>query len=111
MDQLISKEVDGNLMIVQVNGPLDGMSAPYLSAENILTDATITGVVLDCARISFMDSAGVSGIVKLFKTLGKQDIKLVIAGIKDQPKSVVDVLQLDKAIAMFEDVAAAKASF
>lgn len=66
--------------ILRLQGELELGTAPRLIEEaERLTTANATRVILDLSRISFIDSAGMSAIVGLYKqTHGRKELCLVL---------------------------------
>ena len=104
MDNFITKEQSEDKLIVRLQGALDGMTAPYLSFDQLMNGENSSYLILDCKQVSFLDSAGVSAIVKLFKECNKNNMKMSISAINGQPESVAKTLQLGDAIDMIDAV-------
>ena len=110
MTDIFSTEKNGDILIVHLNGALDGMSAPYITPDSLLSDGSLK-VVLDCTNVSFMDSAGVSAIIGLFKHLSSKDGRMVICSLAEQPKSLIETLKIDSAVSVYGSVEEAVGSF
>jgi anti-anti-sigma factor len=82
--------------VVTVNGAVDVFSAGVLNRGAVANlPSRAREVVLDLERVSFLDSAGVSAIVKLVRELRSQSIPLRASIGDDTPLSatVVDLLR------------------
>ena len=108
MHEFIHKKIDNNILIIQIDGALDGMSAPYLAIEHFSDESALEGVILDCSKISFLDSAGIAGIVKLFKHFQQLNITMILSALTDQPKSVIETLGLGSVITITDNMELAK---
>ncbi|GAA4903076.1 STAS domain-containing protein [Ferrimonas pelagia] len=65
-------------------------------------DATLLpdgGIVrLDLSNVSFIDSSGVGAIIHLFKRLRSQQRELILCGVHGQPRRILQLLRVDRAI-------------
>ena len=89
--------------VVEVCTPstLDAVNVP-----NIMIPAlkALTGQVkethIDLSETTFMDSAGVGLLVKLYRQSKQHNISMKIIGVKGQPLSLIQSLQIDKVIVL-----------
>ncbi|SDJ24957.1 anti-anti-sigma factor [Ferrimonas sediminum] len=56
-------------------------------------------VVIDLKATEFIDSSGIGAIIFLFKRLKRQQRVLQLADVHGQPKRILTMLKVDKAIA------------
>ena len=74
----ISKTWEGKTLTVALEGRLDTMSSPELSAEldQILNDAD--RLILDCSKLDYISSAGLRAILTANRTMsGRKGMKLI----------------------------------
>lgn len=78
--------------VVLVSGELDILTAPLLEAE--LRDAAVAStddLVVDLAGVSFMDSAGMNVLVRLYKVLDKDSRALVLRNTTGSVRRVLEL--------------------
>ena len=72
----LSLEHDGHGRVLQVRGELDAFTAPRL-ADRIATVFVDRDVILDFSKVSFIDSFGLSVLVKLLADSGRRPVRLL----------------------------------
>ncbi|MCE5256594.1 MAG: STAS domain-containing protein [Spirochaetaceae bacterium] len=83
--------------IVLVSGRLNGASAPEF--KNRIRDMVDTGkkkLVVDMGGIVFIDSSGLSALISGLKCTRESGGWLKLAGLRDQPLSVIKLMMLDR---------------
>ena len=53
-------------------------------------------IVINFTKVDFLDSSGLSVIIAIFKQLNSQNRKLVLCGLRRQPKELMKITQLHK---------------
>ena len=106
MKQLqIVQQQNGELLILSLNGQLDAMTADDLLAVIHNVQRTeIKFVVFDLKGVSLVDSSGIGAMVSLLKHTRSKEGDTVVAHLDHQPKEVFRVLNLNRAIKIFETV-------
>jgi stage II sporulation protein AA (anti-sigma F factor antagonist) len=88
---LISIRVDGDACVVMAAGEVDMASAPQLS--DALAD--VHGrVILDLARVTFLDSSGINVLVRARNRLRAESGDLTIRNPQDNVRAVLKVVGL-----------------
>ena len=83
---------DGQAVVIGVSGELDLATAPALEAElqaAVASDATV--LVLDLRELQFMDSTGLSVIVKTHQRLAESDRRLCLVRGPQQVQRLLDL--------------------
>lgn len=76
---LISMSSDSGSCVVTLAGELDPHTSPLLEQEiDEGLNSDVTRLVLDMARLRFIDSSGLRVIIKAFKELDKRGGELVV---------------------------------
>ncbi len=90
---------DGDLLI-ELQGEMDAQGCARIRPEldQIATKDYAKNVVLDLARVSFLDSSGIGAIVFLYKRLKTRDRHLEIINVQNQPRELIELLRLGSAI-------------
>jgi stage II sporulation protein AA (anti-sigma F factor antagonist) len=91
--------VELNTVIVTLGSEFDALAVaearPML--EGIVTNSD-ADVVMDFAKVNFLDSSGIGCLVFLFKRLYADKRSLILQGLRDQPQRLIQSLRIDKAI-------------
>ncbi len=79
-------------VVLSVSGRLDGSGAPLLEARvSTVVAAGNARVALDCSRMSYVNSAGLRGLLVSAKTCQQSGGRFVIAALQPSCRSVVDM--------------------
>lgn len=89
-------------LIVELEGEMDALSAVRIRPEFEKTaeEGGPDNVTLDMRRVSFLDSSGIGAIVFLYKRLMVQGRKLQLTGVNGQPRELMELLRIHKAISV-----------
>jgi anti-sigma B factor antagonist len=91
----ITRTKDGRGVILALSGELDVISAPDLAERlDALAAEACPRVLLDLSRLSFVDSAGVSVLVKARHEAEAHGRQLILRGATEQVHQVFSVLGL-----------------
>jgi len=102
---------EGGVAVVDLRGRIDGSARPVL--DRAYADARASGgheVVLDLARVDFINSTGVSILVKLVARARDDGVRLHACGLTDYYREVFQITGLDPRIAVHPDLASAIAA-
>jgi anti-anti-sigma factor len=89
-------------LVIQLHGDFDaaGSAAIRAELEDIAAQAQPQHVFLDIQNVSFIDSSGVGAIVFLYKRLQEKTRQMRIVGAQGQPRELMELLRIHKAIPM-----------
>ncbi len=88
----IQTQQNGNVLIVAVNGRLDAVTAPeYETKIRGVIDAGHTRLVIDFAKLEYISSAGLRGLLLTAKLLKAQSGQICLANPDGNVKSVFDM--------------------
>lgn len=100
-------EVDGDLLVRVLDDRIDAAAAvQFRDAMRSATEGGQMRVVLDLARVSFVDSSGLGAIISAMKTLGGQRT-LELAGLQPAVAKVFRLTRLDEIVRIHVDTSAA----
>lgn len=68
----------------------------------MVQDSSAQCVVLNMIEVDLLDSAGVGALVFLFRRVSSQGRRMVLQGAKGQPRSLLKMLRIHRAIPMTE---------
>lgn len=102
----------GSVVVVAVGGDVDTTTVADLNA--VFDDLVSRGVrnyVIDLGRVSFMDSSGLAALTRLYKRIriGHGDVRL--CNLPPELRRVVELTRFDRVFDIFDERAAAIASF
>ena len=87
-------------LIIKLDGEFDALGSAEirLELEKLAHQSSPEYVFLDLQNVSFIDSSGVGAIVFLYKRLKENQRKLRITGAHGQPRELLELLRIHKAI-------------
>ena len=89
----IEKTVNGTTAEWKPIGWLDFQNAPAMEAELNALDSGITALVIDCAGLEYISSAGLRQLVAAYK---KMNGELTLKNVSDEIMNVISMTGLDK---------------
>ncbi|NEQ25953.1 MAG: STAS domain-containing protein [Microcoleus sp. SIO2G3] len=88
--------------VVQPTGILDSIKVEQLRQEiNELVKNKPTIILIDLQDVTFINSAGLGGLVAIFKTVRATGGKLFLCSINDQLKQVLELSKTNKIFRVF----------
>lgn len=89
----VDVDFGGDETVVSVRGDVDPLSAPTLSAvmSAQIAQAQERPLVLDLARLTFMDAAGLTVIVGAVNLLAERSKRLVVRSTPDHTRRIMDI--------------------
>jgi len=95
----------GNTYVVALEGQLDTYTAPQVEAAigKIIAEGAMM-IVLDCQKLSYISSAGLSTLVEAQGQLSAKDGKLVAAAMPPAIRNVFDILGFSQIIQVYDSV-------
>ncbi len=95
--EIVERQAQGRAIVLCPEGEIDMHESPKLraalSAEMAKKPAL---VVVDLARVTFIDSSGVATLVEAFKRAKAAGISLALCGMNANVKDVFELARLDK---------------
>lgn len=99
-------------VILHLEGRLDADTAgAFKQAAKELAAGGAKFISVDLARVSFLDSSGLSALVSAFKALRQSGGHLNLAAAGPQARTALRLTLLDRVLPLFETVAEAVAHF
>ncbi|GIW73911.1 MAG: anti-sigma factor antagonist [Phycisphaerales bacterium] len=99
-----------SLAVVALAGEVDAQRAPDLQVslqEAIARLRGQGGLVVDLSGVDYMDSSGVATLVRALQLTRKKGLKLVLCGLQDRVRSIVEIARLDSVFCIVPDRAQA----
>jgi anti-anti-sigma factor len=108
----IEQRLDQNLAIVELKGPMTlGPSLNALSAgarKLFQESAAITGIILDVAGVTFVDSAGLGELTLIYTLAARRSCQVILSGVSPSLKHSLEITRLDALLPSAPDVASAR---
>jgi anti-anti-sigma factor len=93
---------EGSAALIAISGELDLASGPRLEEEFSSLDPDVTLVVVDLRRLEFMDSTGLSIIVRAHQRLAEQDRELSLVRGSPQVQRLLDLTGVAERVRLVE---------
>lgn len=103
--------VDEGVEVFVLEGEIDLHYAPVL--RSLLQGKVKTrcpALILDLARVTFIDSSGLAAIIEYFRDAAEHGGLLCLAGLNESLKTTFEVVRLDKVIPIFSTTAEARSA-
>ncbi len=108
----VKTKSEDSVTIIEIDGEVDLYSSPALRKVLLeMTKAQNKAILVDLAKVKYMDSSGVATLVEALQQVGKYEGKLKLANLRDAVKNVFELSRLDKVFDIYESVEDAKQSF
>lgn len=102
--QLETKQQDGALVITPMERRIDAHVAPAFRAHLLeRIDQGAKRLVIDLARVEFMDSSGLGALVSALKRLGR-DGELQVSALTPAVRSMFELTRLHRVIPIVDKV-------
>ncbi len=100
----IEDKIDNNFAILAIDGNivLEETAKLKESVEVFVEDASLTGIIINCENVNFIDSSGLGLIVSIYKTLLKRERKFALTSLNDRTKEIFILTKLDKILTLTE---------
>lgn len=94
-----------NVLVVRCGPEFDSVAVSGIRAELVdLIQSNPQDLVFDFSETTFVDSSGIGLSVFCFKKLSSTGHRVGISGLAGQPKSIIELSQIDKTVGLFADV-------
>jgi anti-anti-sigma factor len=99
----------GGAAVIELAGEVDGRAAGVLNAayEQAVGDGEPGTVVLDFARVGYINSTGIALIVSVLARARAERRKVVASGLSEHYREIFDITRLSDFIEVFGDLDAA----
>lgn len=101
----------GSAAILRIQGDITSASdGPMTDAYASAVDGGASAVVLDFARLDYMNSGGIGLLVTLLVRAQRGRIRLSATGLSEHYRQIFELTRLDEAISIHDDEATALAA-
>lgn len=106
----IREQRQGNVIVISPVGRLDSLSCREFEARLLAALDEIRAVVVDCAAMDYISSAGLRSLLVAAKHNRTTGGQLALAALRDNPREVFDISGFSAIFAIHPTVAEAVAS-
>ncbi|QCR22099.1 STAS domain-containing protein [Pontibacter sp. SGAir0037] len=94
------KQKNGQKLLVRLIGELDANTAvkAHQELEGVNTLCDITSLILDCAALSYISSAGIGVLLSLQLLCKEKNVQLSLCHVPPHILNVLEIIGLDKKI-------------
>ncbi|MDR0653034.1 MAG: STAS domain-containing protein [Synergistaceae bacterium] len=92
----IEKTNADGITIFALDGKLDAVSAPQLHTELLEELNTVKNVTLDCAKLTYLSSAGLRVLLAGDKTTKSLGCKMTLKGVSDKIMEILVMTGFEK---------------
>ena len=98
--------LENNRLTIALTGEIDHHCAKeYIQSINAKLEAYYPQVcILDFQDVTFMDSSGIAVVINALRNMTRMEGKLMISGLRDQPRKVFRASGIDKLVEIKEAV-------
>ena len=110
-DFALTVEPEGDVVTISVTGELDLATVPALRGALLgAIDRSVTRMVLDLRRVTFIDSVGVGAVLHAKRRIGASGAMVVVLAEDSYAQVIFEVVGADRVVPVVYDAAAARAS-
>jgi anti-sigma B factor antagonist len=93
----VRAEREPHVTILHLSGEVDLRTSPQLRGTLLgVIDEKPGRIILDLSGVSYVDSSGVGTIVELKRRAMRHKSKVVLVGLQERVRSVLEITRLDK---------------
>jgi len=108
----MSVREDGEITIIELSGEVDAQRSPEIKSKiRSLIGEGKAKLVVDLAKVKYMDSSGLGVLVSGLKAARKESGDLKLSTLQSEVQNIFELTQLNKVFEIFENQADAIKSF
>jgi anti-sigma B factor antagonist len=108
----MSVREDGEITIIELSGEVDAQRSPEIKSKiRSLIGEGKAKLVVDLAKVKYMDSSGLGVLVSGLKAARKENGDLKLSTLQAEVQNIFELTQLNKVFEIFENQADAIKSF
>src|SRR6266702_8742242 len=88
--------------VLRLSGPLT--IATLYEFQNLVRASALNGLVLDCTKVPYVDSAGVGALVGAYVRHQKEGHSVTLAGVNDRVRGTLKVTQVESFFTYAESI-------
>ena len=108
--QLTIDRSHGKIAVIALQGEIDLQQSPELRKEILHCLNDRWDVVVDLARVDYIDSSGIASLVEAFQTARRFGIRFCLSSVSAAALRVLKLARLDEVFVIHPDIQAALAA-
>lgn len=94
---------EDGVLVLSLNGELKIVSAEDCKnlINTLINEAEAKKVIMDIAKLEFLDSAGLAVFISAYKKMSVENGKLAICGLRGQPRNIFEISNMQKIIDVY----------
>ncbi len=97
--------------VLPLEGEIDLHVSPSVAASlNMMIGKTPKQLIVDLARVTYIDSSGLAALIEGMQNVQKYDGKFALTGLQEPVRTIFEIARLDQVFRIFPDVDAALAA-
>lgn len=94
----ISNKTIGNAVIVSIEGSIAANETSNVKTyfDELLQITTVNGFILNCEKVTYIDSSGLNLVVSIFKAISEQSQRLILCAVNPRVMEVFLLTKLNK---------------
>ncbi|MDP7070384.1 MAG: STAS domain-containing protein [Phycisphaerales bacterium] len=110
--EFIPREIDGDIMVIEADGGLDGTNAARFSDDVLaIVDGGIGRLIIDCARLTHVSSVGLGALIRIRSRAAKAGGDVKLCNVSGLPMQVLHASRLDRVFGLYPDLNRARLAF
>lgn len=98
----ITQTKHNDYVLVNLEGEVDLNSSPQLrKIFNEILDKGATKIVVNFAKVSYIDSSGLATLIEMMQRIKKGDGRMSLVQMSDKIKSLFEITKLDKLFSIY----------
>jgi anti-anti-sigma factor len=107
-----SEIIDGDILAIILNGPLDAASAPEFDKEiQGHLEAGYSKIIIDCRNMPYLSSLGMGSLIVLQTKLKRRGGEVKLAAVFGTAMEIMRMVGIDKLLGIYGDLEFARQSF
>jgi anti-sigma B factor antagonist len=100
----INTEEKDKYTVIEFEGEVDLSCSPEARQSILSVLEEDKNLLVDLAKVSYIDSSGVASLVEGYQTAKKQSLKFGLVGISDAAMSVLKLARLDQVFPIYDSI-------
>lgn len=100
----INTEDNNKYTVIKFEGEVDLSCSPDARQSILTVLENDKSLLVDLAKVSYIDSSGVATLVEGYQTAKKQSLKFGLVGVSDAAMSVLKLARLDQVFPIFDSL-------
>ncbi len=110
--EFIPREIDGDIMVIEADGGLDGTNANQFTDDVLaIVEGGISRLIIDCERLSHVSSVGLGALIRIRSRASKVGGDVKLCSVSGVAMQVLQASRLDRVFGIYSDLNQARLAF